>query len=73
MRAVQQSAAPPSTAARNTASLTAAPKHVFVFSTAGKPIYSYRGDESQLAGLMATAEAILSVAHSKGHSLKHVR
>jgi hypothetical protein len=49
------------------------PRHVFVFSTAGKPIYSYRGDESRLAGLMATAEAILSVAHSKGHTLKHVR
>ena len=49
------------------------PRHVFVFSTAGKPIYSYRGDESRLAGLMATAEAILSVAHSKGHTLKHVK
>lgn len=49
------------------------PKHVFVFSTAGKPIYAYRGDEAALAGLMATAEAILSVAHSKGHTLRHVR
>ncbi|KAL4855616.1 Vacuolar fusion protein MON1 [Chlorella vulgaris] len=53
--------------------LTTNPKHVFVFSTAGKPIYSYCGDESRLAGLMATAEAILSVAHSKGHTLKHIR
>ncbi|EFN50835.1 hypothetical protein CHLNCDRAFT_141799 [Chlorella variabilis] len=59
--------------AREVEGLTASPKHVFVFSTAGKPIYSYRGDESRLAGLMATAEAILSVAHSKGHTLKHVR
>lgn len=53
--------------------LLSSSKHVFVFSTAGKPIYSYRGDESRLAGLMATAEAILSVAHSKGHALKYVR
>jgi hypothetical protein len=53
--------------------LLSSSKHVFVFSTAGKPIYSYRGDESRLAGLMATAEAILSVAHSKGHALKHIR
>ena len=49
------------------------PRHVLVFSTAGKPIYSYRGDEGQLAGLCATAEALLSVAHSRGHALRHVR
>ena len=55
------------------AALAAHPRHVFVFSTAGKPIFCYRGDESRLAGLMATAKAILSVAHSKGHTLKHVR
>ncbi|KAL4420703.1 hypothetical protein ABPG75_010359 [Micractinium tetrahymenae] len=65
------SAAPP--APPEEAQLEQHPKHVFVFSTAGKPIFSYRGDESRLAGLMATAEAILSVAHSKGHTLKHVR
>ena len=55
------------------AALRRQPKHVFVFSTAGKPIYAYRNDEAALAGLMATAEAILSVAHSKGHTLRHVR
>ena len=55
------------------AALRHQPKHVFVFSTAGKPIYAYRNDEAALAGLMATAEAILSVAHSKGHTLRHVR
>ena len=55
------------------AALLRQPKHVFVFSTAGKPIYAYRNDEAALAGLMATAEAILSVAHSKGHTLRHVR
>lgn len=55
------------------AGLASQPKHVFVFSTAGKPIYAYRRDEAELAGLMATAEAILSVAHSKGHTLRYVR
>lgn len=55
------------------ASLGSQPKHVFVFSTAGKPIYAYHRDEAAQAGLCATAEAILSVAHSKGHTLRHVR
>lgn len=52
--------------------LTAHPKHVLVFSNAGKPVYSYRGDENELAGLMATAHAIMAVAQSRGESLRHV-
>lgn len=31
-------------------------KHVFVFSSAGKPVFSLHGDENELAGLMATAQ-----------------
>lgn len=65
------SAPPPAPSAE--AQLLQHPKHVFVFSTAGKPIFTYRGDEARLAGLVATAQAILSVAHSKGHTLKHTR
>ena len=48
-------------------------KHVFVFSTAGKPIFSHHGNEEDLAELMATAKAIMSVAQAQGHSLRHLR
>lgn len=48
-------------------------KHVFVFSTAGKPIYSYHGNEESLSELMATAQALISVALSKGESLRYMR
>ncbi|PRW21034.1 SAND-like isoform X1 [Chlorella sorokiniana] len=70
--AASEAAPAPGEAAAD-AALRHQPKHVFVFSTAGKPIYAYRKDEAALAGLMATAEAILSVAHSKGHTLRHIR
>jgi len=49
------------------------PKHVFVFSSAGKPVYSLHGDEEELAGLMAAAQAIISVVQSGGQQLKHLR
>ena len=52
--------------------LRAHPKHVLVFSNAGKPVYSYRGDENELAGLMATAHAIMAVAQGRGESLRHL-
>lgn len=48
-------------------------KHFFVFSSAGKPIYSYRGDEESLSSLMATAKALLSVAESRSESLRYIR
>jgi len=48
-------------------------KHVFVFSIAGKPIFSHHGNEEDLAELMATAKAIMSVAQAQGHSLRHLR
>lgn len=56
-----------------TEGLQAQPKHVFVFSSAGKPVFSLHGDESELAGLMATAQALMSVAQSSGQQLRHVR
>lgn len=48
-------------------------KQVLVFSTAGKPIYSLHGNEEDLAELMATAEAIISVVQSQKQSLSYVR
>jgi hypothetical protein len=49
------------------------PKHIFVFSSAGKPVFSLHGDENELAGLMATAQAIMSVVQGGGQQLKHLR
>jgi vacuolar fusion protein MON1 len=35
-------------------------KHVFILSSAGKPIYSRYGDESSLAGFVGVLQAIVS-------------
>ena len=48
-------------------------KHFFIFSTAGKPIYSYHGSEEALSELMATAKALMSVAQSQAESLRYLR
>ena len=48
-------------------------KHVFVFSTAGKPVYSYHGGEEELAGVMAAAQAIMAVVQGRGQGLRYVR
>ncbi len=42
-------------------------KHVFVFSSAGKPIFSYHGDANTLAGFTATAQALMSVVEVRPH------
>ena len=55
------------------AELRAHPKHVFVFSSAGKPVFSLHGDEGQLAGLMAAAQALMSVVQGSGQQLRHLR
>ena len=39
------------------------PKHIFILSDAGKPIYSHHGDEDELASLMAVMQAHVSFVH----------
>jgi hypothetical protein len=49
-------------------------KQFLVFSSAGKPIYAYRGNEEELSSFMATAEALMSVASaSRSESLRYMR
>lgn len=49
-------------------------KQIFVFSSAGKPIYAYHGNEEKLSSFMATAEALMSVAAtSRSESLRYIR
>ncbi|CAD7695859.1 unnamed protein product [Ostreobium quekettii] len=45
-------------------------KHFFIFSNAGKPIYSRYGDEGKLAGLMAIMQAMLAVVQGRGDCAK---
>eukprot|EP00955_Chlamydomonas_euryale_P080005 363366-Chlamydomonas_euryale.AAC.13 len=42
-------------------SWTRHPHHYLILSASGKPIYSYHGDEDQLAGLTALVSALVSV------------
>jgi First Longin domain of FUZ, MON1 and HPS1 len=49
-------------------------KQFLVFSSAGKPIYAYHGNEEKLSSFMATAEALMSVATaSRSESLRYLR
>ncbi|KAL5971000.1 Protein SAND [Taenia solium] len=44
--------------------------HVFVFSDAGKPIYTRYGDESKLAHVMGVMQALISVVAQQGDQLQ---
>ena len=47
-------------------------KHVFIFSSAGKPIFSRYGDESKLAPLAGVLQALISFVSDSGDTLKLV-
>ncbi|KAI8801940.1 vacuolar fusion protein MON1 [Cladochytrium replicatum] len=47
-------------------------KHFFIFSSAGKPIYSRHGDESKLASYMGVLQAIMSFFVAEDDSLRSV-
>ena len=48
-------------------------KHVFVLSSAGKPIFSRYGDESKLAPQMGLLQALVSFVHDRGDTIRYVR
>lgn len=48
-------------------------KHVFVLSSAGKPIFSRFGDESKLAALAGVLQALISVVQSNGDEIQNAR
>eukprot|EP00040_Diaphanoeca_grandis_P004486 m.29040 g.29040 ORF g.29040 m.29040 type:complete len:504 (-) comp16027_c1_seq1:169-1680(-) len=48
-------------------------KHLFIFSIAGKPIYSRHGDEDKLASLFGVMQALVSFCEDEGDVLKSVR
>mmetsp|Transcript_53083 Transcript_53083/g.88242 ORF Transcript_53083/g.88242 Transcript_53083/m.88242 type:complete len:107 (+) Transcript_53083:80-400(+) len=45
-------------------------KHMFVLSSAGKPIYTRHGDESKLSSLMGVIQAIISFIKDAGDELR---
>ncbi|GIL46340.1 hypothetical protein Vafri_3345 [Volvox africanus] len=49
------------------------PKHFFILSSAGKPIYSYHNDEKSLASLTALISALISVVQNQGDTVQHIR
>ena len=48
-------------------------KHVFVLSSAGKPVFSRYGDESRLAPQMGLLQAIVSFVHDQQDTIRYVR
>ncbi|EFJ48696.1 hypothetical protein VOLCADRAFT_120834 [Volvox carteri f. nagariensis] len=49
------------------------PKHFFILSSAGKPIYSYCGEDKSLVGMTALISALVSVVQSQGDTVQHIR
>ena len=48
------------------------PKHFFILSEAGKPIYSRHGDEDELSSLMAVMQAHVEFVHDLGDTMRAV-
>lgn len=48
-------------------------KHVFIFSIAGKPIYSRHGDEDKLASLFGVMQALVSFVQEDGDNLRSIK
>ena len=48
-------------------------KHLFVLSSAGKPIFSRYGDESRLAPQMGLLQALISFVSDRGDTLRYIR
>jgi hypothetical protein len=46
------------------------PKHFFILSEAGKPIYSRHGDEDELSSLMAVMQAHVEFVHDLGDTMR---
>jgi len=49
------------------------PKHIFVLSEAGKPIYSLHGEESHLVSLGGIMQALVSFVADNGDSIRSIR
>uniref|UniRef100_A0A1B0DG70 Vacuolar fusion protein MON1 homolog n=1 Tax=Phlebotomus papatasi TaxID=29031 RepID=A0A1B0DG70_PHLPP len=47
-------------------------RHVFILSTAGKPIYSLHGSEDKLASLFGVMQALVSVVQSNQDAIKSI-
>ena len=56
----------------NTPSWAQHHKHVFVLSSAGKPIFSRFGDESKLAPLAGVLQALISFVDDGGDTIRHI-
>lgn len=47
-------------------------KHVFILSSAGKPIYSLHGNEDKLATIFGVMQALVSFVQSNNDSIKYI-
>jgi len=52
---------------------TGKPKHIFVLSEAGKPIYSLHGEEEHLVSLGGIMQALVSFVADSGDSIRSIR
>lgn len=55
------------------ATLAEQDKVVFIMTSAGKPVYSYKSDPNKIAGIIAAARALMAVAQGAGQPIRHLR
>lgn len=48
-------------------------KHIFILSSAGKPIFSRYGDESKLAPLVGVLQALVSFTRDSGDTIRYIK
>ena len=48
-------------------------KHIFILSSAGKPIFSRYGDESKLAPTFGVLQALISFVRDQGDTLRYIK
>jgi hypothetical protein len=49
------------------------PKHVFILSSAGKPIFSRHGDEQEMVTTFGLLQAVISIAQDSGDSIRCIK
>lgn len=48
-------------------------KHIFILSSAGKPIYTKHGDEQELVTTFGLLQAVISIIHDSGDMIKCIK
>jgi len=49
------------------------PKHIFILSSSGKPIFSRNGDEQEIVTTFGLLQAVFSLVQHAGETMKSIK